>query len=221
MFWFTSYIMLCYFITPIEAKLKEKIGRTKLFLIGTIVFVIYNTICIFSGSDTAFFYRFNYALFLYSDNLVKALAKENWSYSLNMTGVLLLTLTVRILVGRMSSSPIVEIFYTSVIAQISSYVIALWVCGFIFMIAKYLIKHNYLLKCVDFLDRSSYEMYITHGICISMVAGCFQKNMAWVLIVALAVFCTAILSAFLLHTISDPIYRKAANSIVKKIRWTH
>ena len=37
-----------------------------------------------------------------SDNFVKAFGKGIWRYSLNMTGVLLLTLAIRILVGRMS-----------------------------------------------------------------------------------------------------------------------
>lgn len=222
MFWFTSYIMLCYFITPIAAKLKAKIGRKKLFLISTIVFVIYNTICIFNRSDTAFFYRFNYvllylAVLLYSDSLVKAFGKCNWKYSLNLTGILILTLAVRMLVGRISYSPTVEILYTSVVAQISGYIMALYACSFVFMLSKFLSAHDYLMKFVAFLDKCSYEVYITHGMCISVFTGCFQNSMEWFVIETAVVFCAAILAALILHAISDPIYRKVVAFTAKEV----
>lgn len=171
-------------------------------------------VCILCGAETAFFYRFNYiflylAVFLYSDRLVKAFSKENRIYIFTMTGILFITLAARIFIGCIATSHMMEIFYTSVVAQVFGYVMALWVCGFVFMLGKFINSHVRLQKVIGILDKSSYEMYITHGVCISTIAGCFQNGMVWVLLGTVIVFTAAILAAILLHTISDPLYRKS------------
>lgn len=213
-FWFTSYIMICYFITPITAKLKGKISRTKLLLLGGVVCVIYNAVCMFYGTDTAFFYRFNYIflyylVLVYSGNLVNAFGKCNWKYSVNLICVLIITLMLRILIGSMTSISIVETFYVLVVAQISNYVIALCTCSFVLTLVKLLSTHELLLRTVKFLDKSSYEVYITHGTCISVVMEYFQKSIGWILLGTMIVFFMASLAALILHTISNPIYQKA------------
>lgn len=220
-FWFPSYIMLCYMITPVIARLRDQFGREKSLYIVLFVFALYNAICMLFNAASALFYRFNYlflyaVVFLNADSLVKPFSKAQKRYTLAITGVLILTAVARVFFSKGAVSPWADIFYTSVVAQLFNYILAIWICGFIFMIGKQLKLSSYAMKGIVWLDKRSYELYIAHGASISLVASFFQKGMAWVILEALVVYVTAILLASLLHAVSDPIYRKCVGAVAGK-----
>lgn len=165
--WFVSYILLCYLITPLLAKINfKKMSSKKFYWHLLCIFLFLLAIYIFKVTNITIAWIFNYILGYYFAAFYVAQNKKYSSFN-----IVVFILTILFLIPRMiiqyypSYWPYPSLLqYESLITTISHVFIGSSLFLLMYMIFyKIKIKENVILK---FSDKYSYYIYLVHQIFI-------------------------------------------------------
>lgn len=174
--WFTTIIMLCYCFVPLFQKVKKylnKVGIKYEILMVSILFVLNFII------TATFNVTFIYFIVFYFGYIMSSLELEKNNIS-NKKYVFFTFLMMIIQLIRLATKAHFDqtTFYIAIVG-ISHFILGLWIFITMFKLRDFSTqKVEYIanLKLVKWLDRNSYNIYLTHGMfCMGETLNVFCK----------------------------------------------
>ena len=193
--WFMTVLMLCYFITPILNKYKEKICKSYLFLI--LWFILSILICIIHGDTGQILLYMLVYLFGYH-------YRNNPIDIKNITSIITIIASIIIrLLGKYLFDG--TIIYDRIIVTITHLILSFMIYKLISNLREKTKKISD--KIINHLDNISLYVYITH--CIFMIGPIRLMNLTpYIIINIILTLIMSYLSAILLKTLTELVTKK-------------
>lgn len=203
--WFLTALMLCYLITPLLNKYKNKVAyftkeKLLIVLIGLITTQIISVYFINKMFGVYLCYVILY-IFAYFFGYL-------WSGCISKKGLVILTLvTIFAILFRLGSKFILDnsIFYDDVIVLYTQSIFGVWIFIFVSYFRKITNNNKDIINVVKYIDNISFEIFIVHYMFIVGPLRIMTFSQYSIINIVL-VFVLSIISGVILHKVCDLIF---------------
>ncbi len=209
--WFTSFILVCYLITPLLQKIRAKISAAQILLL----------IVLLSAADIGFVMAVKpFAFIMWLPGIITYIAAyfigAFWQKRMRLSQYLMLTISMvavtglKILAKLMSGrgSVLAEMIYSRFLSEDAHCILAVWIFFTLYLglgLFRHLAERVY--PTAKLLSKYSYEVYITHYLFLIGPLS-LEKAMGNMLLNSLLFVTLTAVYAVFLHGISNWILKR-------------
>lgn len=213
--WFITLILICYLITPVLQKVREKSNKSTLAVITIIILVVQVLMAYVTNIGMVYGHKLSWcilALLMYGvgyyvgDGILNIKNFHFFIYTLATGIVVFLTIYAnKILDGK--------IIYNDIVVWYGIIVVDLWISITVYKIGR-LSWTRHFSVIINYLDKISFEFYLVHYLIILVATAQFinKITMKGYMLLTIAL---SILAGTVLHYISKPVTKVLKQKLIK------